>query len=137
MNPDVAVHSFDEPRERIVPSQLKGRTLSGDEVVRPLEGLTLIVAIKSSCDGCRDFVHSSLEELAGVTVVVVSATGDDNAEWRDAAQPVIVAPELLATLDIRWPPFYVLVDPVRRRVVTEGVVFGPAQVAEEIAPHLS
>jgi hypothetical protein len=40
---------------------------------------------------------------------------------------------VLAALDIRWPPFYVLIDPASRRVVTEGVVFDAAQVARETA----
>jgi hypothetical protein len=29
-----------------------------------------------------------------------------------------------------------LVDPLARRVLSEGVLFGPAQVAAEIAPYL-
>jgi hypothetical protein len=29
-----------------------------------------------------------------------------------------------------------LVDPVAHRVVSEGVLFGPSQVAAEIAPYL-
>jgi hypothetical protein len=48
----------------------------------------------------------------------------------------VVAPDVLKELEIRWPPFYVLVDPQERRVITEGVVFAPAQVASEIASFL-
>jgi hypothetical protein len=33
---------------------------------------------------------------------------------------------------VRWPPFYVLIDADAERVLVEGVVFGPGQVAEEI-----
>jgi hypothetical protein len=82
-------------------------------------------------------VFSSLEELRGTPVVIVSATIDLNAEWADAVQPIMVAPDVLKELEIRWPPFYVLVDPRERRVVTEGVVFAPSQVASEIAPYLA
>jgi len=45
----------------------------------------------------------------------------------------VVSPALLTALDVRWPPFWVLVDPERGRVVREGVPFGPAQIAEAIA----
>jgi hypothetical protein len=101
-----------------------------------LDGLTLIVAVKQSCDGCIDFIFSELNELSDVAVLILSATGDVNGEWSDSRQQVIVAPQLLQELDIRWPPFYVLVNPEQRLVVTEGVVFAPAQVAKEIAPYL-
>jgi hypothetical protein len=131
------VSSFETPRPRPAPDVLVGVTLEGEKQVRKLEGLTLIVAIKQSCDGCRDFVFSELRELSGTPVVVVSATADLNAEWVDAVQPIMVAPDVLNELDIRWPPFYVLLDPFRRRVVTEGVVFAPSQVASEIAPYLA
>jgi hypothetical protein len=114
-----------------------GRTLDGDEVTRTLDGLTLIVAIKQSCDGCLDFVTSALDELGHVAVIIVSATIDLNGEWVGAKHEVVVAPELLVELGIRWPPFYVLVDPGNGRVVTEGVVFAPSQVAEEIAPYVA
>jgi uncharacterized protein YcgI (DUF1989 family) len=97
---------------------------------------TLVVAVKPSCDGCRDFVGGALNELSDVTVVVVSATADGAAEWASAARPVVIAPELLVALEVRWPPFYVLVDPEGPRVAAEGVVFSAAQVAEEIARHL-
>jgi hypothetical protein len=43
----------------------------------------------------------------------------------------------LVELGIRWPPFYVLIDPAVQRVITEGVVFAPSQVAAEIAPYLA
>jgi hypothetical protein len=114
-----------------------GTSLQGDTVTKTLDGLTLIVAIKQSCDGCRDFVNSTLDELNDVAVLILSDTDDTRGEWDNAVQPILVAPEALAALDIRWPPFYVLVDPAQRRVVTEGVVFGPTQVASEIEPYLS
>jgi len=114
-----------------------GTTLDGAPFSRTLVGLTLVVAVKQSCDGCRDFIFSELIELPDVPVLILSATGDDNGEWNDSLQEIIVAPQILQELDIRWPPFYVLVDPKQRLVVTEGVVFAPAQVAREIAPHLS
>jgi hypothetical protein len=114
-----------------------GRTLDGDDVKKTLDSVTLIVAIKQSCDGCLDFVRSPLDELSHVAVVIVSATTDMNGEWVDAKHDIVVAPELLVELGIRWPPFYVLIDPAVQRVITEGVVFAPLQVAAEIAPYLA
>jgi hypothetical protein len=111
--------------------------LDGESVSRTLEETTLIVAVKQNCDGCRDFVFSALDELRSVAVMVLSATADLRGEWNGAVQPIIVAPETLKELDIRWPPFYVLVDPQLGQVISEGVVFGPAQVAEEIAGYLA
>jgi hypothetical protein len=131
------VSSFDAPRPRSAPDVINGTTLQGEHVTLTMTESTLIVAIKQSCDGCRDFVRSSLRELDGVPVVILSATGDTGEEWVDAVQPILVAPDAIVQLDIRWPPFYVLVDPHERRVISEGVVFGPAQVASEIAPYLT
>lgn len=133
---DFHVRSFDAPRERPAPSVLRGRSLSGDDLVIELSELTLVVAIKPNCDGCRDFVHGDLHELAGVNVVVTSATRGD-AEWDNARRTIVVAPAFLDELDIRSAPFYVLIDPTSSRVIYEGVIFGPAQVASEIASFLS
>jgi hypothetical protein len=130
------VRSFDAPRERSAPISFTGTSLDGETVTVVFEGMTLLVAVKPKCDGCRDFVQSALRELEHVSIVVVSAVFDDEGEWVEAVRPVIVAPDVLEVLDVRWPPFYVLIDPDLARVVTEGVVFGPAQVAREIAPFL-
>lgn len=128
--------SFDRPRERPAPRESLGHTLDGQPIRLRFDSMTLVVAIKASCDGCRDFVHGDLTELAGVPLVVVSATDEGAPEWSGGRRAVVVAPELLKALDVRWPPFYVLVDPEGPRVVAEGVVFASAQVAQEIAAHL-
>lgn len=100
-----------------------------------LSAVTLIVAIKSDCDGCKEFINADLSALR-VPVLVISAADDVSSEWRDAPQPVFVSPEAFRLLDVRWPPFYVLIDPVQKRVVCEGVLFGVPQVAAEIGPYL-
>jgi hypothetical protein len=115
---------------------LSGHWSNGDDVTIDLAEVTLVVAIKSNCDGCREFLHADLEEFS-VPVLVVSAEEDPSSEWRGARRPVLVSPEAIRLLDVKWPPFYVLVDPVARRVLTEGVLFGAAQVAAEIEPFLS
>jgi len=133
---DFNARSFDRPRERVAPTSYRGHWSDGPEVTVALSGVTLVVAIKSNCDGCREFINSNLDNLH-VPVLVISANDDVSSEWVGALAPVLVSPEALAVLDIRWPPFYVLLDPASGRVLTEGVLFGSAQVADEIASHLA
>jgi hypothetical protein len=133
----VPVRSFDRPRERPAPAAYEGRSLAGEPVAGVFERMTLVVAIKPACDGCRDFVHSPLDELGDLDVLVVSADDDVAGEWASGTRPVVVAPRLLSSLDIRSAPFYALIDPSRGRVVSEGFVFAPSQVADEIRPHLA
>jgi hypothetical protein len=98
-----------------------------------LEGLTLLVVIKADCEGCHDFLFSDLKEFADIDVLFVSATDDTNDEWLNAPRPVLIAPDALLELDVKWPPIYLLVDPMAGLVRTEGVLFGASQVAAEIA----
>ena len=136
MTPD-GVHSYDRPRVRAAPTELRGTWFHGETVALTLEGLTIVVAVKPNCDGCAAFVHSPLDELARFKVIVVSGTDEDHGEWSGALQPVLVSPEALVALDIRWPPFYVVIDPAQALIVGEGVVFGPTQVAEEAERYLT
>lgn len=133
---DFQAHSFESFRERPAPTALRGRSLSGEERTVQVSRPTLVVAIKPHCDGCHDFVHGDLRELEGVEVVVVSATTGDDAEWDDAIQPILVAPDLMNELDIRSAPFYILINPKTSLILGEGAVFSSAQVAREIAPFL-
>jgi hypothetical protein len=133
---DLGPRSFDRPRERPAPTTLTGRWSNGDDATVEVTGLTLLVVIKTNCDGCHDFLFADLAAFAGIDVLFVSATDETNDEWKDAPRPVLIAPEALLALDVRWPPFYLLVDPVAGVVRTEGVLFGPSQVAAEIASFL-
>jgi hypothetical protein len=135
VTPEFNARSFDRPRERPAPSSLRGHWSGGDEAVVELTTVTLVVAIKSHCDGCREFMNADFNELH-VPVLVISAEDDESSEWRDARQPVLVSSDAFQLLDLRSAPFYVLVDPIAGRVVTEGVLFGPSQVSKEIAPYL-
>jgi hypothetical protein len=128
--------SFDRTRQRPAPESLSGHWLNGDEATIALTRLTLVVVIKSNCDGCREFLYANLEAFRDLDVVFVSATDDALGEWAEAPRRVLVAPALLASLEVTWPPFYVLIEPATRLVVCEGVVFAPAQVATEIASFL-
>lgn len=136
MTPEFNARSFDRPRERVAPTSLRGHWFEGDEAVVQFTEVTLVVAIKSHCDGCREFIAADLDELH-VAVLVVSAEDGESSEWRDARQLVFVSPDAFTLLDVRSAPFYVLIDPIAGRVVTEGVLFGPSQVTKEIAPYLA
>ena len=131
---DFQARSFDAPCQRPVPREFVGVTPTGEERRVEIHQLTLVVAVKPDCDGCREFVNGNLDEFSGVDVVMVSATSSN--EWPDAKNEVLISPAFMEELDIRSAPFYVLVDPSTQRVVTEGVVFGPSQVAAEIASAL-
>jgi len=133
---DIRVHSFDAPRERSAPQSIHGLSLSGEPVSIDFEGLTLIVAVKPHCDGCQSFIDGDLHDLANVRVVVVSATLGDE-DWKGARQTVVVAPEFMDALDIRSAPYYVVIDSMNSKVLREGALFSPEQVAAEIASFLT
>ncbi|MGC8510449.1 MAG: hypothetical protein ACP5PB_06220 [Acidimicrobiales bacterium] len=102
------------------------------------DALTVVVAVKESCDGCRDFVFSNpTGVLETLTVLVISAYEFTSETWRAAPRDIVVTPSLWSALDIRSAPFYVLVDPVPSRVVSEGVVFAAEQVAREVGSFLA
>jgi hypothetical protein len=98
---------------------------------------TLVIAVKPNCDGCHDFIFSELSEFEGLTVVIVTANDEVESEWEKAPRPIYTSPELFAALDIRSPPFYVLLQPDPSLVVGEGIAFSPTQVASEIAGVIS
>ncbi|HEV3186800.1 MAG TPA: hypothetical protein VGZ04_02015, partial [Acidimicrobiales bacterium] len=81
-------------------------------------------------------IHGDLHELSSVAVIVVSATSGHD-EWRGARQTIVVAPEFMDELGVRSAPYYVLIDSSKSKVIGEGALFSPAQVASEIVPLLS
>jgi hypothetical protein len=131
----VEPRSFDAARVRRAPNQLSGQSLSGHERTIEVTKTTLVAAIKPNCDGCSEFVHGDLKELDHVTVVLISAT-DGDGEWKDARREILVSPHVMNDLGIRSAPYYVLIDPSRSSVVTEGALMSPAQVAKEIERYL-
>ncbi len=120
--------SFDPPRRRRVPTRLRG----GPGATEEITATTLVAVVKPGCDGCRAFTHGDLGPLAGLSVVLVSASA--SPEWDDAARDVVVAPEWVEASGVRGAPHYVLVDG-SGVVLTEGVLFSPDQVAAEVAAH--
>ena len=129
------MRSIDAPRERPAPTVIRGQTPEGEDRSVPVRAMTLVVAVKPHCDGCRGFIEGDLHEFEHVEVVIVSETWEDT--WRAAAQSVLIAPDVFRELEIRAAPFYVLIDPLAKRVVAEGSLFSPAQVAEEIATYVA
>ncbi len=136
MTSDFNARFFDKARVRDAPDSISGHWSNGTEDTVVLTEVTLVVAIKSHCDGCRDFLNADLDHLH-LPVVIISADDDVAQEWNEAINPVLVSPDAFRLLDVRWPPLYVLIDPISHRVLTEGVLFGSAQVAREIAPYLN
>ena len=94
------------------------------------------MAVKTDCDGCAAFYASALEQFGDLRVVLVAAQYYDASNYYGVQQEIVTAPELMAALDIRCPPFYCLLmgDPLVTAI--EGVAFGPEQVAGEIAGAL-
>jgi len=133
---DAAPRSFDQPRGRVVPASFTGVDRSGRPAVVDLGSPCLVLVVKPNCDGCRDALASDLQPLDGVAIVAVSPTAGAPGEWDSARVEVVVAPEFLEALDVRFPPVYLLVDAARGRVLTEGVLFDAVQVASEVAPYL-
>lgn len=129
--------SFDTPRDRVVPTSFEAWR-RGERVAVTFDQRTLVVAVKADCFGCRDFVQSDLGLLSGCDVRIISTDEDHAGEWRDAPNEVLrVELPVLKAYDIRWPPFYVLIDHESGQVLTEGVVFGESQVEEETRPWRS
>ena len=130
------MRSIDAARERPAPRHFRGMSLAGELVQGDFDRTTLILAIKEDCLGCRSVLESPADAFGDVATLVVAARASTEPWWGATSHQLVVSDLLLQQLDVRWPPFYVLIDPVAERVVTEGVVFAPEQVREEIAPYL-
>ncbi len=111
-------------------------SLSGEPLECDLDALTLVLAVKEECMGCRNVIEAPANSFGEVAVLIVASAMPSEPWWSTSPHRVVISAPLLMALDVRWPPFYVLVDPVVGRVVTEGVIFGSEQVREEIAPYL-
>jgi hypothetical protein len=130
------VRSIDAPRERHAPRHYRGSTLAGEDVSAEFTKPTLVLFVKQDCLGCRDVVTSPRDAFGDVATLIVAATASEEPWWSDSMHPLVISPTLIEELEVRWPPFYVLIDPSSQRVVVEGVVFGSSQVRQEIAPFL-
>ncbi len=130
------MRSFDAPRERPVPRRFRAETLEGEVIESEFTSRCLILAVKEDCLGCRSVFEAGSGAFGDVSVLIVARTDSREPWWETSVHPVLISPTLLDELDVRWPPFYVLIDPRSAGVLCEGVVFGPAQVRDEISPYL-
>ena len=74
--------------------------------------LTLVVAVKPDCDGCRDFVEGNLDDLSNVDVIVVTAAAPRRVARRTSRGSGLSGD--VEELQIRSAPFYVLIDASRQ-----------------------
>jgi hypothetical protein len=130
------VRSFDATRDRRAPRQYRGMTLQGEMVQGEFVSPTLILAVKEDCLGCQSVLEAPEGAFGDVATMIVAARPSSESFWRSSQHRVLVSEQLLQELDVRWPPFYVLIDPSSETVLSEGVVFAPEQVREEIARYL-
>ncbi len=129
----MTARSFDRASPRPAPAAIDGTDPDGRAARVEFSRRTLVVAVKEECDGCRGVVERGVQ-LDGVDVVLIAATPGALA---GAAGLALVAPSAMDALGLRWPPAYALVDPDGPRVVAEGTVFSPEQVAAEVAAALA
>ena len=129
------MRTIDAPRERPAPRQYRATSLTGETIVGDFRGRTLVIAVKGDCDGCRLLLEAPPGAFGEVTVLFAAQEFTEESEWRESSPPVVVAPELLRELDVRWPPFWVLIDADQGLVVAEGVPFGVEHVVRTLAPY--
>lgn len=108
------------------------RDASANERHWTLSEPTVVVAIKTNCDGCRSFYSGSLDALQAWPTLLIARDDDEVQQFANARHPVYVASELWEALDVRWPPLYVLLGAQPGRILCEGVAFSPEQVAREL-----
>ncbi|NNN08257.1 MAG: hypothetical protein HKL85_03565 [Acidimicrobiaceae bacterium] len=130
------MHSFDATRDRRAPRYFQGTTLEGELVQGNFTSITLVVAVKEDCLGCQSVLEAPEGAFGDVATMMLAARASSEPFWKTSKHRVLISESLLQELDVRWPPFYVLIDPSSEKIVREGVVFAPEQVREEIAPYL-
>jgi len=100
-----------------------------------LTKLSLLLVVKADCQACDTLLAAGPDAFEGIDVFYLAAS--DSPEFETFGRDVLLSSSALDALEVRWPPVYLVVDPARREVVTEGAVFDADQVRSEIAPHLS
>ena len=128
------MRSIDPPRRRPAPRVLRGRDGDGLERDVRLEGLTLLVVVKPNCQACEEILAHDVSTFEGFDVWYL--VNDEAMLESDAPRLLRVTAATLATLEVRWPPAYLVVDPTTAEVIFEGVVFDAAQIVDEIG-HLA
>ena len=132
------MHSFDAPRARQVPTSFGGITPDGEPVSDTFAPHHLIIAVKESCDGCAELLEASYGayDKLGIEILFLAGAHSNETAWLDSSHKRLVSPELLTTLDVRWPPFWMLIDGANGTVIAEGVPFGVAHLINEVRAFL-
>jgi hypothetical protein len=125
--------SLDPPRQRPVPDRVVLVNAEGVEQSWTLQTRSVIVAVKTNCDGCHSFYEGSHHVLSAWPVLLIAQHRHDLNHFAGSAHRVFASSELWSALDIRSAPFYLLVAPDPGRIVAEGLAFSPEQVQREIS----
>ena len=96
--------------------------------------MSLLLVVKAGCQACEALLKAGPDAFAGFDVHYLTAS--DAPEFATFGRDVLRSSTALEALEARWPPVYLVVDPVLREVVAEGTVFDADQVRAEIATHL-
>ena len=125
------MRSIDPPRRRDAPRSISGHDVHGVPVVLDFTATTLLLVVKPNCVACDELLAAGPEFFDGFDVHVLA--GEASTSTGFLRGDVVIAPEALTALDVRWPPAYLVIDPVAGCVIGEGVIFDAAQVRDEIA----
>jgi len=130
----------------VVPCDLVGVDLAGAPVslhgapaVEPL----LLLFVSATCDGCLDLFAAAQRPTGalvgiGARVVLVLRSGDDPAlDALVGTAEAVVSPQAWTDYRVDGAPFYSLVLPDRSTVATEGVAWGPEEVARSVVRGLA
>jgi hypothetical protein len=125
---------------------IRGATVSGAPVVHELaEGLTLLMFLSTSCDGCQelweafgDAGHQGFPATLSRLVVTRRSTEDlGKVAGRGGSATVVMSDEAWSDYAVHSGPFFVLVDGAESRVLTEGVAWSVEQITAAVAAALS
>lgn len=127
----MSLRSYDAPRRRAVATEFVARGADGTTVVLRLVGPTLVIVVKSSCEGCRRVLDADPDQW-GVPAVALCDDVVTALEYESAALVPLIAPEWLVASGVRSAPFYLVVGE-RGEVLAEGMPFDAAHLAGELA----
>lgn len=122
---------------RSVRTTLSGMDLSGRPVLVALEGPTLVVALSTTCDGCRDLaelVRAGSASVAVLGVLRAPLAGLPDAEvaaFCETSGRWVLGDDPFDALEVRAAPYFCLID-AQGTVVIEGVAFGRSHVEAHV-----
>ncbi len=139
----VAVPTYRD-RPATTPADLSGVDLAGCRTEVPVcstGASSLLLFLSSGCEGCLDLFQAlGAPDRGGMVtddvVVVVAKGSQDRGEFSSLVPDgatVVLSDDAWSAYQVQGPPFFVLVDGVNDRVVTEGVAWSPGQVGRHVA----